>query len=244
MIDFHSHILPGIDDGSRDIRMTLSMCRMQMEQGIHTILATPHFYANQDSVGNFLLRRKESMDRVSKAVSNIHTDMLPHILPGAEVYYFPGIGTAGMLPHLCIEGTRVLLLEMPFCQWTSQIYQDIKKIVQEKKLIIILAHIERYVGYQKDIEIWDRILKLQGLYPQMNAGAFLNRKKRRFCLHFLENQDVLLGTDCHNLTDRRPNMEAGRNKIKRKFGEKRLADLDDFGERMFTKWINGQEFDG
>lgn len=244
MIDFHSHILPGIDDGSRDIQMTFSMCRMQREQGVQTVLATPHFYANHDSVGNFLFRRKESMDRVSKAAANIHADYVPEILPGAEVYYFPGIGTAGMLSSLCIEGSRVLLLEMPFCQWTVQIYQDIKEIIKKQHLIIILAHIERYVGYQKDIGIWEKVLKLPGVFPQINAGAFQNRKKRRFCLQFLEYQDALLGTDCHNLADRRPNMEIGREKIKKKLGGKRLAELDDFGERMFAKWINGQKFDG
>lgn len=244
MIDFHSHILPGIDDGSRDIQMTFSMCRMQKKQGVHTVLATPHFYANHDSVGNFLFRRKESMDRVSQTAANIHADFLPHILPGAEVYYFPGIGTAGMLPNLCIEGTHALLLEMPFCQWTGQNYQDVKAMIQKQELIIILAHIERYVGYQKDIGIWEKVLQLPGVFPQMNAGAFQNRKKRRFCLQFLKDRNILLGTDCHNLTDRRPNMETGRNIIRKKLGEKRLTELDDFGERMFAKWINGQEFDG
>ena len=51
MIDFHTHILPAIDDGSRDIEQTKELLRQAHEQGIHHILATPHFYADRDSAG-------------------------------------------------------------------------------------------------------------------------------------------------------------------------------------------------
>ena len=52
MIDFHSHILPGIDDGSKNTQMSLAMIEEEKKQGVHTIVATPHFYADEDSLWN------------------------------------------------------------------------------------------------------------------------------------------------------------------------------------------------
>ena len=69
MIDFHTHILPGIDDGSRDIVQTKELLRQAHRQGIHQILATPHFYADRDSAGHFLRKRKESLEIVQKLTS-------------------------------------------------------------------------------------------------------------------------------------------------------------------------------
>lgn len=244
MIDFHTHILPAVDDGSRSVSMTVSMCRMEQEQGIGSIVATPHFYAGEDSVGHFLERRTESLKRARAAVEESFPEGGPHLVPGAEVYYFPGIGRAEMLSRLCIEGTRTLLLEMPFCPWTDEMYRDVRRILRNQELNVVLAHIERYVRYQRDMAVWDRILHMENLYPQMNAGAFSDWKKRRFCLRFLEERDVLLGSDCHNLTDRPPNMQSGRKVIRRKLGAERAAELEQFGERLLAGWREEQYHDG
>ena len=66
MIDFHSHILPGIDDGSKNTQMSLAMIEEEKKQGVHTIVATPHFYADEDSVERFLKRRAHSYERLQE----------------------------------------------------------------------------------------------------------------------------------------------------------------------------------
>ena len=58
MIDFHSHILPEMDDGSKDAKMSLAMLQMEREQGVTEVVFTPHFYPQQDTVAHFL--RKEN----------------------------------------------------------------------------------------------------------------------------------------------------------------------------------------
>lgn len=63
-IDFHTHILPGIDDGSRNVEMSLRMLAAQREQQVDEIVATPHFYAQKDSVEEFLLRRQRSYEKL------------------------------------------------------------------------------------------------------------------------------------------------------------------------------------
>ena len=67
MIDWHSHILPGIDDGSGSIEESLALLKMQREQGADTVIATPHFFADDETVDEFLARRQESLDSLLSA---------------------------------------------------------------------------------------------------------------------------------------------------------------------------------
>ena len=61
MIDFHTHILPRMDDGSRSVEESLEMLDSMRQQGVKTVFATPHFYANDESVDSFLERREASL---------------------------------------------------------------------------------------------------------------------------------------------------------------------------------------
>ena len=115
MIDFHSHILPGIDDGSKDVAESLAMLSALKEQGVDTVVATPHFYANHHSVEEFLRRRQKAMDRLSAELS----EGAPTIVLGAEVRYYEGISHLQNLESLCIGDSKLLLLEMPFYKWTE-----------------------------------------------------------------------------------------------------------------------------
>ena len=64
MIDFHTHVLPGIDDGSSDLTMSAGMIREECSQGTRVIVATPHFYADRMSIDRFLARRDEAFQQV------------------------------------------------------------------------------------------------------------------------------------------------------------------------------------
>lgn len=231
MIDFHTHILPAIDDGSRSIEQTKELLRQAQEQGIHHILATPHFYADRDSAGRFLKKREESFAEVKKLSEK--EDWIPEIRTAAEVYYFPGIGKADVLPRLCMEGSRLLLLELPFAQWTSGIYRDVEDIIDKQKLTVMLAHVERYYEFQKDKRTWRDMFELP-VYAQINAGSFLRHSKRSFALKFIKaGHQVLLGSDCHNPEIRPSNLKAGREVISRKLGDGVLEEIDARGRLLW-----------
>ena len=66
IIDFHSHILPGIDDGSKDLGTSLEMLKISKEQGIDYMVATPHFHATRISISHFLEAREEAYKCVSE----------------------------------------------------------------------------------------------------------------------------------------------------------------------------------
>ena len=110
MIDFHSHILPGIDDGSQSVEMSLEMLGALKAQGAGVVCATSHFYATERSPERYLYRRQEAFEKLKPQLP----EDAPEILLGAEVLYFPGISRMEALPSLCLEGTNLLLLEMPF----------------------------------------------------------------------------------------------------------------------------------
>lgn len=231
MIDFHTHILPAIDDGSRSIEQTKELLRQAQEQGIHHILATPHFYADRDSAGRFLKKREESFGEVKKLSEK--EDWIPEIRTAAEVYYFPGIGKADVLPRLCMEGSRLLLLELPFAQWTSGIYRDVEDIIDKQKLTVMLAHVERYYEFQKDKRTWRDMFELP-VYAQINAGSFLRHSKRSFALKFIKaGHQVLLGSDCHNPEIRPSNLKAGREVISKKLGDGVLEEIDAWGRLLW-----------
>lgn len=231
MIDFHTHILPAIDDGSRDLEQTKTLLRQAHEQGIRHILATPHFYADRDSAGHFLKKREESFGKVKELREK--ENWIPEIRTAAEVYYFPGIGKADVLPKLCMEGSRLLLLELPFAQWTSGIYRDVEYIIDRQKLTVMLAHIERYYEFQKDKRVWRDMFELP-VYAQINAGSFLRRSRRSLALKFIRSgYQVLLGSDCHNPEARPSNLKAGRDVISKKLGEDMLDEIDRRGRLLW-----------
>ncbi len=237
MIDFHTHILPGIDDGSRDIDMTEKMLHMEQTMGVSHIYATPHFYAHRRSIESFLERRNRAFEKTKELL--VKEPDLPRITAGAEVYYFSGIGRAKQLEDLCIEGTDILLLELPFAQWHSDISKDISELMDRRGLHIILAHLERYEHFQKSRHVWDCLLDMP-LTIQLNcediidAGSIFRRNHmHKTSMELLSRYDnVIIGSDCHNLTDRKPNLADARAAIEKRCGAERLAQIDKYTEEL------------
>ena len=222
MIDFHSHILPGIDDGSQRVQDSLEMLRRLGMQGVDTVVLTPHFYADRNSVEQFLARRQGAFDRLQKALPND----VPQLLLGAEVLYYPGISRLELLKKLCMEGTNVLLLEMPFSRWSEYEVREVCEMASGGDVTVLLAHIERYLAFQKQ-EVWERLLDC-GVLMQSNAEFFLAPVLRRRALQLLRKDRIhVLGTDTHNLTTRAPHMDAAMAYIKKHLG----AEYGEFFER-------------
>ena len=235
MIDFHTHILPGIDDGSKDIAMTEEMLRREAAMGVTKVYATPHFYAYKSGVDGFLEKREKSLCEVKALLE--HTENLPEVAVGAEVYSFRGIGKEDATPRLCIDDTDVLLLEMPFKQWEEEVYRDVRELVFRRKLRVVLAHVERYTGFQKDRSVWDEVMGLP-VTIQMNAESFLKfGMKRRFCMNLLRQEEgrVIIGSDCHNLSSRAPNLADAIGYIEKKAGADMIKSIEETEKKLLCR---------
>ncbi len=203
-VDFHSHILPALDDGSQNEQQTLAMLLEARRQGTQVMVATPHFYPESESPDAFLARRAEAVDRL--LVGGYDPAVHPRICVGAEVAYFRGIGRCEDLRRLCIVGTNAVLIEMPFGYWTDSIFEDVCLVRSRMGLTPILAHIERYRDMNS--ASMRRMAVQNGCYLQINASMMNGMMSRRRALRMLASGEVqLLGSDCHNMTTRPPGMQ-------------------------------------
>ena len=228
-IDLHSHILPQLDDGSDSVEMSLAMLYQMAEQGVDVVCATSHYYAKHSSIPAFCERRAEAMERLSAVL----TEDLPRVLPAAEVAYFPHMEEQDLMP-LCIQGTRTLMLEMPFSDWTGLQLETVEALVLDCRYDVVLVHPERFCFSKSNRHKLEKLAELPiGL--QVNAGSLLRWGTRRLALDLLQMaQYPLLGSDCHNLTSRPPNLKEGRKVVMQKLGEAFLKKIDRYGEWITT----------
>lgn len=230
MIDFHSHILPCIDDGSENVEMSLRMVAALKEQGADTICATSHFYATERTLDRFLFRREEAFGMLKSALP---TDS-PQILLGAEVLYFPRVSRMDNLSKLCLEGTNLLLLEMPFERWTDYMIREVMDLAHTGRFTLLLAHIERYY-FQQPVSVWDSFLD-NNILMQANALFFLPFFSRFKALKLLKQGRIhLLGSDAHNMDSRAPRMKEARTIIRNKTDEGTLDELDELGRMILRR---------
>ena len=213
MTDFHTHVLPGIDDGSRSVEESVSMLRMLREQGVETVFATPHFYSTVTSPERFLAKRQAAFERLKPYL----TPDLPVVRLGAEIEYFEGVSRASGIRALNLEGTRILLLEMPEGRWSEREISEVEELNRSSGMTVMLAHIERYIDHQKRGTL-DRLIA-GGMIIQGSSDFFAEKKTRKKALKLLSKGKIhVLGSDAHNTTTRAPMMGEAMAAVKEYFG--------------------------
>ena len=203
MIDVHCHMLPGMDDGSKSVEMSLEMIRRSRDQGVRGIIFTPHFYADMNSPGTFLKRRAESLARLEEQLPSLGE--VPEYTTGAEVHYFRGMSRVESLESLCIGRSNYILIEMPFRTWQPYMLEEIEEISKVSGLNVIIAHLERYLDQDK--RLVKRLIDDPDILVQCNAEFFLERRTASKASKMLRKGQIdLLASDSHNLESRRPNL--------------------------------------
>lgn len=214
--DFHSHILPRIDDGSASVEESVALLRMEWEQGIRRVIATPHFYPRHDDPERFLERRSRAEEALRAAMA-AEADM-PELLVGAEVHFFPGMSHSDILPRLTVAGTDCILVEMPSSPWTESMYRELEQIWLHWGITPVIAHVDRYISPLRTHGIPQKLAQLP-VMVQANASFFHQPMAMRM---LKKGQIHLLGSDCHNLTSRRPNLGGAVEKIRGRLGERAI----------------------
>ena len=228
MLDIHSHILPGMDDGSASPEETAELLDLMWQQGITTVVATPHFYPMQEAPDSFLSRRQAAVEQMLPATEN-----QPKLLLGAEVAYFSGIGACEDMIPLQIQNTNLLLIEMPFSFWSDRIINEICEIPENLGLTPVLAHVNRYRRRDQFPRHFQQ-LKERGVYFQCNAEAFETTLNRRWALKLMRQKQLhFLGSDCHHTTFRPPNLQQAREVIEKKLGVPFFEDFNANAQALF-----------
>ena len=201
MIDFHCHVLMGIDDGSRNLETSASMLEASKTQSVQQIVCTPHFDAAKDRMEEFLINRDHAFQVLKKWIDASDAVDI-RLYPAAEVFFFRHMSEVKDLKKLTIRGTNVLLLEMPFDR-------------------VVLVHLERYMNFKnrkyirKVIEMTHRL----PLYVQINCRSVAEGSMRKKLIKMFRNGEAhFLGSDSHNMTRRPPNMESGMKALEDSLG--------------------------
>ena len=204
MIDIHSHILPGIDDGVKTEDDAVEFARMAEADGITTIVATPHckegFYFNDRA-------------KVVKEVEKLRTRLMAEgiglkLEPGAEVHICPDLVERvadGRAPTLLDNG-RTLLLELSLSQYPV----ELENLIFELKLAgleVVLAHPERIRYFQDDLSRYEAVVH-QGAIGQITTGSVLGVFGSEIA-EISEEMMVkglvhVMATDAHNTRGRPP----------------------------------------
>lgn len=201
MIDIHSHILPGIDDGSKSIEESLHILRGLSEQGITDIICTPHYIAETSQVSTKANNTK-ILNTLKEKAKEESIDI--NLYLGNEIYIDREIAKYIRLKKITpLAESKFLLIELPMSGKFEQ-YEDIFASLQEKGWKIILAHPERYHSFQNDYKIIDT-LKARRILFQCNLGSFIGQygKKAQKLVRKLAKEQLIfcLGTDIHHKRD-------------------------------------------
>lgn len=233
MIDIHSHVIPGIDDGAKDEEMAISMLKMAEGCGTEKLVVTPHFMRGRfDYEYNEIT---EEVDKLRELAKENNIDI--EIYQGQEVYYSDRIvkyynrGAIGT-----INGTRYMLIELPMLEFNLDQVIDNLYELQLKGVAPIIAHPERYRPFIKKPSLINKLIK-EGCLFQLNAGSItgeFGKDVKKTAEAYLMNRVYnFVGSDAHRVVNRNTDLTQFLNIVERE-------DLDLFKESS-EAMLNNEE---
>lgn len=214
MIDLHTHILPGMDDGPTHWKESLSMLAMLRDQGVTTVALTPHYYAPQESVESFVRRREASHQLIAGEGMEL--------LLGSETYLSDTLFRNDTLYDLCIGDTNYLLLELPYAsRWEPAVFERVEQLIHTFHVKPILAHPERFEATQNANreKIFAKLTDL-GCLLQFNIDSVVSPYSQKTTLELIQaGWGDVIGSDCHNTRSRPPQHHKFREIITKHIGD-------------------------
>lgn len=203
--DIHSHVVYGVDDGARNLDMSIEMLRNAHMQGVRNIVCTPHSYGD---IKQYLKNIKTLQEQIKKENINVN------LYSGCEIYCDEGNINRiivelnlGSIPT--INKTKYVLVEFNPYADANEIIKCVR-LLREHGYKIIIAHVERYYNLSKE-DRWLSLLKEWGCLFQVNAYSVFDERDlqiKMFAQKLLKEKYVtFLGSDAHR-TNHRPYMIA------------------------------------
>ncbi|MDO5337686.1 MAG: capsular biosynthesis protein [Eubacteriales bacterium] len=215
LYDVHCHILPGVDDGAKDMKEALGMLKMQYESGVRTIFATPHYRRGMfETDSGILLERYQTLRSEAEKMGI-------RLLLGCE-YHVDGemVDKLKYGKKPTMSGSRYALSEFSTAVQQKEMKDSLYKL-RMNGIRPIVAHIERYGAITKDLDFIESLVEM-GVYIQINADSVLGREgfgAKRFCKKLLKEELVhFIGSDAHGIKERKPELGACAAYIEKKYG--------------------------
>lgn len=211
MIDFHTHILPGIDDGCRNIEEACSLLNMLEQQGVDTVVLTPHYYGRRSDVSNFLEKRTVAFEKLKA-----HYRGNIRFVLGCECNIVTCVNSnfSELIP-LSIGNTSYILIELSFDRkWSNMVWQRLESLI-DLGLIPIIAHVELYPEVKRQPGVVKKLVDY-GCLIQINCDSVLDKKLYSLVKALITHKQVhCLGSDAHNMFSRIPHYSDANEKIQK-----------------------------
>ncbi|MEO2075922.1 MAG: CpsB/CapC family capsule biosynthesis tyrosine phosphatase [Bacillus sp. (in: firmicutes)] len=218
MVDLHCHILPGVDDGAKDLTESIKMAKAAVQQGIHTIVATPHHLNNRYE--NHKLTILARVEELNQVLRDEKIDI--KVLPGQEIRIHgelvEGYDVGEILP---VNHTQYVLVEFSSShvpRYTERLFYDL----QNNGLIPVIVHPERNQEIIENPDILYNLIQ-KGALSQVTAGSLIGgfgKKIKNFSMQLIEaNLTHFIASDAHNTRSRTFNLQEAYDFIQARYGE-------------------------
>lgn len=233
VVDIHSHILPGIDDGAKNMQETIKMIDIAVEQGIKAMIATPHYHVGMDP--EILAEYQRVYEEVLQYIASKKIPL--RLYQGNEIYYSESIPEHLQEGQIrTMNGTRYILVEFsPETEYSS--VERAMSMLLYAGYWPVLAHTERYMALHEISRI-EELIRM-GVYIQLNTNAITGKEGWRtkyFCHQLLKKHLVhVVGTDAHSPRHRRPQMKECLALLDKKYGREYRKRISDENPLMILK---------
>jgi protein-tyrosine phosphatase len=220
MIDLHCHILPDIDDGPASLEDAVRLARMAVQDGIRTVVATPHGVDWAYVRGGDEAELKREIASLQRELRRQELDL--EILPGMEVHLLPETPSLYRGRRIfTLNSSRYMLVEFPMRSFP--IYaEDTLFNLQVHKLVPVIAHAERYPALAERPELLEKMVE-RGMLLQITAGSLTGQhgaQPREMAEMLVERRMAhILSTDAHSAKHRPPILSEGLRRAAQLVGE-------------------------
>lgn len=222
-VDIHTHILPGVDDGSSSLEETKEMLIKQVKEGVHTIIATPHY---RSGMKQDITSLNEKLKVIQELASSISPEL--KILLGNELFYSDSIiDDLKEKRALTIADTKYVLVEFRIQESFDILFKGLGDLIRAG-YAPILAHVERYQCLKKSE---DRIMDLieLGVYLQMNTDSLLGgifHMESKYHRNLIKNGFIhFLSSDCHDKKMRTPLLNSAIVNLKKHISQGMMEEI-------------------
>lgn len=236
MTDLHSHILPEIDDGANSVDESIDMLKMELEQGVDSIVFTPHFDIRDITLDSFFEKREKSFNLLC---NHSEFSKLPvSVKKGSEVFFSAELVDTD-LSELCIEGTDYVLIELPCLEEPCNLRRAFATIVNNG-FTPIIAHVERYLYITQSPDLLYDLVS-DGCLAQVNAFSIINDSgyAKLICKFIKWGLVHFISSDCHSVGKRCPNTASAYQYIEEKLGIEYSNWIKENSDKIFNgKYVN------
>lgn len=207
MIDLHTHILPGLDDGANSLDVAVEMAKIAAEDGITVMVATPHLFRN-----NFVYDDLSIIKKQTKKLGGLlkENGIALEILSGAEVHISHNLidEIRKHRKNLVLNGSAYMFVEFP----SDHVFSGVKKLFFElmsEGIVPVIAHPERNTVFVRHPELLYEMIQM-GSLAQANRGSFsglYGRTVQEAVYNFLNLNFIhFIASDCHNASSSAPKL--------------------------------------